>query len=67
MIIWYAISCDPAAGIERRRSRSPWYRTKATPSPADMHAALRGELTDARINGISPGSASDPRKSPAAR
>jgi hypothetical protein len=55
MIVWYAISCDPAASIERRRRQNPWYRTKATPSPADMHAALRGELTAARINSISPG------------
>ena len=55
MIIWYALACDPAASIGCRRSRCPWYRTKATPAPADMHAALRGELTDARINGISPG------------
>jgi hypothetical protein len=55
MIIWYALACDPAASIGRRRSRCPWYRTKATPAPADMHAALRSELTDARINGISPG------------
>ncbi len=55
MILWYAISCDPAAAIAGRRSRCPWYRTKATPSPADMHAALRSELTAARINGINPG------------
>ena len=55
MIIWYALACDPAASIGRRRSRCPWYRTKATPAPADMHAALRSELNDARINGISPG------------
>ena len=39
MIIWYALACDPAASIGRRRSRCPWYRTKATPAPADMHAA----------------------------
>jgi DDE superfamily endonuclease len=54
MICWYAISCDPAAAIAGRRSRCPWYRTKATPSPADMHAALRAGLTAARINPISP-------------
>jgi hypothetical protein len=54
MIVWYAISCDPAAAIAGRRSRCPWYRTKATPAPADMHAALRGELLAARINSISP-------------
>ncbi len=54
MILWYAISCDPAAGVDSRRARCPWYRTKATPSPADMHAALRGELLTARIFGIIP-------------
>ena len=51
MIIWYALACDPAASIGRRRSRCPSYRTKATPAPADMHAALRSELTDARMRG----------------
>jgi len=55
MICWYAISCDPAAGLEQRRQRSPWYRTKATPAAADMHAALRDALTEARINAISAG------------
>jgi hypothetical protein len=55
MICWYAIACDPAAGLEQRRQRSPWYRSKATPSAADMHAALRAALTSARINPISPG------------
>jgi hypothetical protein len=55
MICWYAISCDPAAAIASRRSRCPWYRAKATPAPADMHAALRAELTAARINPSSPG------------
>jgi hypothetical protein len=55
MITWYAISCDPAAGLERRRQRSPWYAAKATPAAADMHAALRDALTDNRINAISPG------------
>jgi len=55
MIVWYAISCDPAAAIAGRRSRCPWYRTKATPSPAGMHAALRSDLFAARISSISPG------------
>lgn len=45
MITWYAISCDPAAAIACRRSHCPWYQSKATPSPADMHAALRAALT----------------------
>ena len=61
MICWYAISCDPAAGLEQRRQRSPWYRSKATPSAADMHAALRDALTQARINGIGPGSGKAPQ------
>jgi len=56
MIVWYAVSCDPAAGMEQRRKRSPWYLSKATPSAADMHAALRDALTGPRINAISPGS-----------
>jgi len=55
MITWYALSCDPAAGLERRRDRSPWYTAKATPAAADMHAALRDALAGARINAISPG------------
>jgi DDE superfamily endonuclease len=55
MIIWYAISCDPAAGVDSRRARCPWYRTKATPSPADMHTALRDAMITARISGIDPG------------
>ena len=45
-----------------RRQRCPWYRTKATPSPADMHAALRDALTDARINRHQPRSPTDPAK-----
>jgi hypothetical protein len=54
-ILWYALAGDPAASIGQRRSRCPWYTTKVTPSPADMHAALRSELTAARISGIIPG------------
>ncbi len=61
MIIWYAVSCDPAAGVARRQRESPWYRSKATPAPADMRAALRGELLAARISGISPGGNQPPK------
>jgi hypothetical protein len=56
MICWYAVSCDPAASIGQRRRRSPWYLSKATPSAADMHAALRDEIASARINAIGPAS-----------
>jgi len=55
MTTWYAVSCDPAAGMADRRRQCPWYRAKATPSAADMRAALRAELTAARISAISPG------------
>ena len=61
MIIWYALAGDPAAGVESRRTRCPWYKTKVTPSPADMHTALRSELTAARISGIGPGQDSSPK------
>ena len=44
-ITWYAISCDPAACLEQRLQRSPWYRAKATPAAAVMHTALRDALT----------------------
>ncbi len=64
MICWYAQACDPAASVGHRRSRCPWYRTKATPAPADMHAALRSALTAARINGISPGQNNSPHNDP---
>jgi hypothetical protein len=64
MICWYAISCDPAAGLEQRRQRSPWYRSKTTPAAADMHGALRDALTQARINGISPGSGRSRKSTP---
>jgi hypothetical protein len=55
VICWYAIACDPAAGIGQRRQRSPWHTAKATPAAADMHATLRDALTQARINATSPG------------
>jgi hypothetical protein len=55
MICWYAISCDPVAGLEPRRQQNPWYAAKTTPAATDMHAALRDALTGARINAIGPG------------
>jgi hypothetical protein len=64
MITWYAVSCDPAAGMERRRQRCPWYRAKATPSAADMRDALRAELTAARISGNHPGQDQPPENEP---
>jgi hypothetical protein len=43
---------DSAVTIEHRRQRCHWYRSKATTALADMHAAFRAALTDARINAI---------------
>lgn len=55
LFTWYARCADSPASIERRRRDCPWYRTKTTPSAADMLASLRGELHAARINANSPG------------
>jgi hypothetical protein len=55
LIIWYARHGDAPADISRRRQICPWYRTKTSPSPADMLAALRGEFTEAGINAMWPG------------
>src|SRR6516165_6516907 len=64
MIIWYAIAGDPAAGVEERRRRCPWYTAKATPSPADMRTALRDALITTRISGMSPGQDGSQKTSP---
>ena len=45
----------PGRVVLVRRQRSPWYTAKATPAAADMYAALRDALTQARINAISAG------------
>lgn len=55
LILWYARCADSPADIIRRHVRCPWYRTKTTPSPVDMHTALRRELLTARISAIPPG------------
>ena len=61
-----SVTVGPAAahfGWQRTDYGCPWYKTKVTPSPADMHAALRGELTAARISGI-PGQDGPPKNIP---
>jgi hypothetical protein len=55
LITWYARYGDAPAGISRRRQICPWYRTKTSPSPADMLAALRGKFAEAGINAMWPG------------
>lgn len=55
LICWYARCASAPADIELRHRLCPWYRTKASPSPADMLARLRREFTRARISAIGPG------------
>jgi hypothetical protein len=39
VVCWYAMSGQPAADVAAHRARAPWYRTKHTPSLADMLTA----------------------------
>lgn len=55
LICWYTRWADAPADIDRRRQKCPWYRTKTSPSPADMLARLRREFLNARISAIGPG------------
>jgi hypothetical protein len=49
VVCWYAVSGQPAADVGARRARAPWYRTKHTPSLADMLTALRREFLTAQF------------------
>jgi hypothetical protein len=55
LIVWYARQADSTSDIDWRRRSCPWYRTKTSPSPADMLARLRREFTKAGISAIEPG------------
>ncbi len=55
LICWYARCADAPADIARRRRLCPWYRTKTSPSAADMLARLRRDFLNARISAIGPG------------
>jgi hypothetical protein len=59
-VCWYALPSQPAADIAARHARAPWYRTKHTPSLADMLTALRRELLTAQFSAISPAHAHPP-------
>ena len=55
LIVWYtAFAYDPA-DIDLRRRLCPWYRTKTSPSAADMLARLRREFPHARFSADKPG------------
>ena len=54
LICWYTRCACAPADIGLRRRLCPWYRTKTSPSPADMLAALRRGFLNARISAIGP-------------
>jgi len=55
IICWYAVAGYAPADIDDRRLRCPWYRTKTSPSLADMTAKLRTKFAaTAGISGIPP-------------
>ena len=47
-ICWYARHGHHPADLAARRAQTPWYKTKAAPSVADMLAKLRRVLIAAR-------------------
>jgi len=49
LITWYACPAYDPADIDRRRWLCPWYRSKTSPSPADMLARLRREFPKAHF------------------
>ncbi len=55
LIVWYSAFAYDPADIDLRRRLCPWYRTKTSPSAADMLARLRRELLHARFSAIGPG------------
>jgi hypothetical protein len=54
LIVWYTVFAYDPADIDRRRRLRPWYRTKTSPSAADMLARLRRDFLQARICAIGP-------------
>jgi DDE superfamily endonuclease len=55
LITWYTCRAYDPADIDRRRRLCPWYRSKTSPSPADMLARLRREFPKAPFSAIRPG------------
>jgi DDE superfamily endonuclease len=54
LMVWYTVFAYDPADIDRRRRLCPWYRTKTSPSAADMLARLRRDFLQARICAIGP-------------
>jgi hypothetical protein len=51
---WYATAGHDPADVEEHRARAPRYRSKATPSTADILGKLRRVLIAARFNAPRP-------------
>lgn len=49
-IIWYALHGHSPTDVAEHRARAPWYRTKTTPSTADMLAKLRRTIIAAQYS-----------------
>jgi hypothetical protein len=50
VMIWYITELHHDDVVEQRRRRSPWYRTKDTPSTADMLVTARRVLIAGRFS-----------------
>jgi hypothetical protein len=53
-ICWYATAGHHPDDVQHTRALAPWYRTKAQPSVADMHAKLRRVLIAAQYRRTDP-------------
>jgi DDE superfamily endonuclease len=49
-IVWYALHDHSPADIAEHRARAPWYRSKTTPSTADMLVKLRRTIIAAQYS-----------------
>jgi hypothetical protein len=49
-IIWYALHGHSPTDVAEHRARAPWYRTKTSPSTADMLAKLRRTIIAAQYS-----------------
>ncbi len=50
-ICWYATAGYQPHDLDDARAHAPWYRTKAQPSVADMHAKLRRVIITTQFHG----------------
>jgi len=58
-LCWYATAGYQHQDLRDARAYAPWYRDKAQPSIADMHAKLRRVIITAQFRGTDPEPATD--------